>query len=947
MGQIGIPHSEGASRKRLKAEARLRATRRSSEKTISHSTRSGQFCTLLERNRRTEDEQLLVLVVAMDSSFGRESRSKDKKTSESAQQQQSSRRSSAGEKAASEATTPQQALQASPSGQQPPHDLTASTSPHPPETPASGRLTPDWFHDERWATLLTLESTSLSPSTLHTQSLLPTAQQPPATIVEIAPSDLRHGESTGAAIQESQALLPYPPSGGKLAPAGTAAVDEASSRSGERHTKQMSAEAGAQPTIFHSGSQQAVMEAATPAAQPSARSGAEDTTSRSQDGEGAETTRAESRADRPLTTNELPEVTSRDPDGQAAELARDVLSGSQPSATASPPQITSMSHESTDAEIGKVISPIALSSGSARLPETTPKSHDGTNAEVTRNVTLITSSSASSSILETTQRSQEGADDVGATRITTPQALPSAPKSVLKTTSRSLESIVATPSGEPSALPSLSQTALPSPEGKERVARKRRRSEDESNASQRDSEALTISRSTPSVVRILEDGATFDSAGATASVEGGQSTSTQCLPMPLDGRKRRRLQSSEPGIPPIRAIPSLYGPVLDATADSVVSMAVDTGGGFWSTEAKAQGLLFTLLHCLSQALLNILIKQVVHIPKTKIAYYVAFGYMLGSMPEAFALKNPFGPRHSQVDVALRGLTSLMSLMLKAEALRYVAVSDLAVAFSAVPVFVMLLSWYFMDEKMGLTMWASIWLCLCGIVVVMRPAIFFKEWDEETTRTRLIGFLYAFGSALSLVIMIVLCRLTRNATTKFLGFNSGLMRTIMALFMMVAAGTFDEVMDGRYMATLVMMSKLSFCAIFFLNKALQKESGAFVTTVKFSAEIIMAVILQIAFLDLYPDVWSMAGIMLVALSFMLSTCGSSVKPAWRRRRRRQSIQKRRQSLMVAEEQALADMTAAEAPTASAGASCTSTAASTDTVVQMGTNSGAASVPTAPN
>ncbi|KAL3194823.1 hypothetical protein MRX96_045895 [Rhipicephalus microplus] len=284
----------------------------------------------------------------------------------------------------------------------------------------------------------------------------------------------------------------------------------------------------------------------------------------------------------------------------------------------------------------------------------------------------------------------------------------------------------------------------------------------------------------------------------------------------------------------------------------------------------------------------------------------------------------------------------MLLMLKAEALRYLAVSDVSVAYSTVPVFVMLLSWYFMNEKMGLPMWASIWLCLCGVVVVMRPAIFFKEWDEETSQTRLIGFLYAFGSAFSLVIMIVLYRLTRNATTKFLGFNSGLVRTIMALFMMMATGRFDEVLDGRYTGTLVMMSKLSFCAIFFLNKALHKESGAFVTTVKFSVDIIMSVILQIAFLDLYPDVWSIAGILLVALSFMLPTCGNTIKPAWTRRRRQQSIQKRRQSLKVAEEQAVANMAATEAPASAVGASCTSTAASTDTVVQMRTNGGAAPV-----
>lgn len=160
----------------------------------------------------------------------------------------------------------------------------------------------------------------------------------------------------------------------------------------------------------------------------------------------------------------------------------------------------------------------------------------------------------------------------------------------------------------------------------------------------------------------------------------------------------------------------------------------------------------------------------------------------------------------------------------------------------------------------------------------------------------------------------------------MNFNSGLTRTIMSLLMAMATGTLDELMDGRYLGTLVMMSKLGFCAIFFLNKALQNESGAFVSTVKFSADIIMSVVLQIAFLDLYPDVWSMGGIVLVVLSFLVTICGSTVKPAWKNRRRRKSIQKRRRSLKAADEQDIAAMAAAAAAEAAAAAATSGTASS---------------------
>ncbi|XP_065281745.1 uncharacterized protein [Dermacentor albipictus] len=819
----------------------------------------------------------------MRSSSARKSSSKKKKvpSAKSTRPKEGGGRSSAETRAMPGAATSQQTLQASACSQQPPdqHKHTPSTAPQPQYASPSGPLTPDWFTDERWATLLGLKSDRRRPSNLRPDRPPSTAQQPPATTVQRPPSSLRDGEprilkSTAADVQPSLALLPYTPSTRKLVAEEGATADEAASLrppdaqlTADRHT---SAAPGKQPPVRRLGSQQAVADAATPAPQPSA-----ETTSRSRYGTDAEFARAATLAVRPSTPSGLPEITFSGPDGKASEIARAVSSGSQTSLTASPPQSTSMSRERTDAEIDRVVSPLTPPSAPSSIPETTP-------------------------------RSPQGTDDVEAIRVTTPAAQPSAPESLPRTTSRSPEGTATTPAAPASVQASTPETTMRSPQDSEAEGvRERPEAEDDSAVSQRCSGPLTNrSRSTPSVVRILEDGVISgshrsDSASATATVDTGQGTSTQCPATPLGEHKRGR--KADTGVPSLSPSLRFYGAVLDATTDSVVSMAGSTGELSWATEAKARGLLFTLLHCLTTALLNILIKQVVHIPKAKIAYYVAFGYMLGSMPEAFALKNPFAPRHVQVDLVLRGVCSLTSLMLKAEALRYVVVSDLAVAYTMVPVCVTLLSWYFMNESMGLTMWLSISLCLSGIVVVMRPAIFFKEWDEETTQTRLIGFL-------------------------FVNFNSGLTRTIMSLLMAMATGTLDELMDGRYLGTLVMMSKLGFCAIFFLNKALQIESGAFVATVKFSADVIMSVILQIAFLDLYPDVWSMGGIVLVVLSFLVTICGSTVKPAWKNRRRRKSIQKRRRSLKAAEEQDIAAMAAAAAAEAAAAAATSGTASS---------------------
>ncbi|XP_077512397.1 solute carrier family 35 member G1-like [Amblyomma americanum] len=197
--------------------------------------------------------------------------------------------------------------------------------------------------------------------------------------------------------------------------------------------------------------------------------------------------------------------------------------------------------------------------------------------------------------------------------------------------------------------------------------------------------------------------------------------------------------------------------------------------------------------------------------------------------------------------------------------------------------------------MGMALWTSVALCLCGVVIVMRPTIIFEEWNADTTQARLTGFLYAFGSSLALVALIILVRVTQTATSRFVSFNSGLTRTVLVIFMAMASGDFDLFLDGRFLATLVMMGKLSFCTIYFLNKALLTESGAFVATIKFSGDIILSVILQMAFLDLYPDMWTLGGIALVVLSFLMIACQNIVPSLWERRRQRRASRARRQTL----------------------------------------------------
>lgn len=87
--------------------------------------------------------------------------------------------------------------------------------------------------------------------------------------------------------------------------------------------------------------------------------------------------------------------------------------------------------------------------------------------------------------------------------------------------------------------------------------------------------------------------------------------------------------------------------LLEATADTFMSGGV-TEQWVAHTDSSIRGILFTLLHCVSQAIVNMIIKQLVDIPKTKLAFYAAFGLLVGHMPEGFALENPLAERQLQV-----------------------------------------------------------------------------------------------------------------------------------------------------------------------------------------------------------------------------------------------------------------------------------------------------------
>lgn len=281
------------------------------------------------------------------------------------------------------------------------------------------------------------------------------------------------------------------------------------------------------------------------------------------------------------------------------------------------------------------------------------------------------------------------------------------------------------------------------------------------------------------------------------------------------------------------------------------------------TESSLHGLVLTVLHCLSGAIASILTKRLKIVPKSKIAFYIALMSLCAGMPGAMSMTKPFGPLELQPLLLLRSCLVIASIMLKAMALVYIHVSEVVVISALIPIGVSLGSRVFLNEKINKLQWLSMGMTVLGVAIVMRP-LGRQSFNVE----HITGILFSLGAVLAVIQLYVVVRYVRHLTVRKYGFNGSCCTMALSMAVSLFTGTFGKLLSGRLLATLMMMGQVNWCAIVFLNKALEMESAAVVTTFKFCGDIILSMVLEAIFLDTYPDTWGCIGSAVIVLSVLV-------------------------------------------------------------------------------
>ncbi|XP_064479988.1 uncharacterized protein LOC135393507 [Ornithodoros turicata] len=275
---------------------------------------------------------------------------------------------------------------------------------------------------------------------------------------------------------------------------------------------------------------------------------------------------------------------------------------------------------------------------------------------------------------------------------------------------------------------------------------------------------------------------------------------------------------------------------------------------------------YTLLHCVAAAIVSLLTRRLKLVPKGKITFYISLSLLVNSMPGAFGVKRPFGPMNLQPLIFLRSFFAVSASIFRAMALVFLQISDVVAIGTLIPMGVSVASAIVLREKIYKLQWIAMILNVLGVVFIIQPASLYGGQGYELNH--LTGVLMALGSVLSIVQLLVVVRYMRNMTALRLSFNCSCSRVALSLAVTMLTGGYRDLFVGRFMGSLVMLSDVNFASLVLLGRALSQETAAAVTTLKQCIDIVLSILVEIIFLNEYPNEWGLAGSTVILFSSFL-------------------------------------------------------------------------------
>lgn len=271
------------------------------------------------------------------------------------------------------------------------------------------------------------------------------------------------------------------------------------------------------------------------------------------------------------------------------------------------------------------------------------------------------------------------------------------------------------------------------------------------------------------------------------------------------------------------------------------------------------------------------------------------GVLLPTLPIVIYRQEEVCPPGKRIILLLRCFVGTTGLMLSFYAFRHMPLADASVIIFSTPVFVAIFARLFLKEPCGPFNVATVLLTLLGVVLITRPPVLFAytfpavpsldgngaanagtdataatvlDDDPERSAGQLWGPVAALSSTLFGANAYVLLRALKGLHFSVIMTNFGGFALVYTLLVSWWLGALCWPQCGRDRWLVVALALFSFLGQILLTLSLQLEQAGPVAIAR-SADIVFAFVWQVLFFGEVPNVWSVAGAVLVVSSVVLT------------------------------------------------------------------------------
>lgn len=282
------------------------------------------------------------------------------------------------------------------------------------------------------------------------------------------------------------------------------------------------------------------------------------------------------------------------------------------------------------------------------------------------------------------------------------------------------------------------------------------------------------------------------------------------------------------------------------------------------------GIFYTFISTVMFGLSSVIVKKLSYISPGQLTFIRNAAVFAGSLPIAIACeKNIFGKKKDRLLLIARSFLGTTALYLNVLAYALVLLADAAIILSIMPAMTILFARIYLRESCSCTQSVVLMITLCGIFSSVRlPELLKKRSDYQFDHNYISGLAAAIGSVITLYFTFVTLRKMKDIHFPITMLYFGVLGMIENAVINGAMVSYAPANCGWDQFLYVSIGVLAFAANATLTLAFQAEAAGVISVVRASTEIVVAMVYQIIFFKNYPDLYNIAGGLLVISSLSI-------------------------------------------------------------------------------